>query len=110
VTVSLEMGKFAEAEFFPSNERFPCRYIRSLINGRARRHDAAYPRAEPGAGKPHARILRAKAGWTSYSTMIVVPGRARCGKAAHLDLWGRELNSRAIRPLTPRRDLTAGSR
>ena len=37
-------------------ERFLCHCLGSLILGRRRRHDAGYPREEPGAGKPHARI------------------------------------------------------
>ena len=35
---------------------FLCHCLGSLILGRRRRHDAGYPREEPGAGKPHARI------------------------------------------------------
>ena len=35
---------------------FHCHCLGSLILGQRLRHDAGYPREEPGAGKPHARI------------------------------------------------------
>jgi hypothetical protein len=31
-------------------------------------HDSGYPREEPSAGKPHARICEVEAEWLSYST------------------------------------------
>ncbi len=49
---------------------FLCRPPGSLTPGRPKRHAAGYPREEPSAGKPHARIsVRAKAEWLSYSTI-----------------------------------------